>query len=229
MRSAIVACFCVAILTGASAALARLEEVTSREAASALKVALENGSREAVAALGRRDGFFGNPRVKIALPDALRRTERAMRRFGMGRYADELTLTLNRAAEAAVPEARELLVQSARRITVQDAKAILTGGDTAATAYFRRSTEASLRKRFLPIVRRATAKVGLAQRYNAYAERGVAFGLVKKEQANLDDYVTQKALDGLFVMVAEQERKIRDDPVSSGAAIVQKVFGALKF
>ena len=182
-----------------------------------------------MAALGRHDGFFGNPRVKIALPDSLRRTERAMRRFGMGRYADELTLTLNRAAEAAVPEARELLVQSARQITVQDAKSILTGGDTAATAYFRRSTEASLRKRFLPIVRRATAKVGLAQRYNTYAERGVAFGLIKREHANLDDYVTQKALDGLFVMVAEEERKIRDDPVGSGAAIIGKVFGALKF
>jgi Protein of unknown function (DUF4197) len=229
MRNAILAGFCLAILTCAGAALAGLDGITSREAASALKVALEKGSREAVTSLGRHDGFFGNPSVKIPLPDSLRRAERAMRRFGMGRYADELTLALNRAAEAAVPEARELLVQSARRITVQDAKAILTGGDTAATAYFRRTTEAGLRKRFLPIVRRATAKVGLAQRYNSYAERGVAFGLVKKEHASLDDYVTQKALDGLFVMVAEEEKKIRDNPVGAGAAIIEKVFGALKF
>jgi hypothetical protein len=150
-----------------------------------------------------------------------------MRRFGMGRYADELVLTMNRAAEAAVPEARQLLVDSVRRMTVQDAKGILQGGDTAGTAYFRRSSEAQLRKRFLPIVKQATAQVGLAQQYNAYAERGVAFGLVKKEHANLDDYVTQKALDGLFLRVAEEEKKIRRDPVGAGTAIIKKVFGAL--
>jgi hypothetical protein len=113
-------------------------------------------------------------------------------------------------------------------MTVQDAKGILQGGDAAATAYFRRTTEAQLRKRFLPIVKQATSKVGLARQYNAYAERGVAFGLVKKEHANLDDYVTQKALDGLFLALAEEEKKIRKDPVAAGTSIIRKVFGALK-
>jgi hypothetical protein len=229
MRAAIVAWFCCALVTCAAPALAQLEGITSREAAAALKAALEKGSQAAVASLGRTDGFFGNPRVKIPLPESLQRAERAMRRFGMGRHADELILTMNRAAEAAVPEARQLFVDSVRKMTVQDAKGILQGGDTAGTAYFRRTTETQLRKRFLPIVRQATAKVGLAQQYNAYAERGVAFGLVKKEHANLDAYVTQKALDGLFLVVAEEEKKIRKDPVGAGTAIIRKVFGALKF
>jgi hypothetical protein len=145
----------------------------------------------------------------------------------MGRHADELILALNRAAEAAVPEARQLFIDSVRSMTVQDAKGIVQGGDSAGTAYFRRTTEAQLRRRFLPVVRQATAKVGLARQYNAYAERGVAFGLVKKEHANLDDYVTQKALDGLFLVVAEEERKIRKDPVGSASAVIRKVFGAL--
>jgi hypothetical protein len=228
MRAAIVACFCCAVVTCAPPALAQLEGITGREAAGALKAALEKGSRAAVASLGRTDGFFGNPRVKIPLPDSLQRAERAMRRFGMGRHADELILTMNRAAEAAVPEAQQLFVDSVRKMTVQDAKGILQSGDTAGTAYFRRTTEAQLRARFLPIVRQATARVGLARQYNAYAERGVAFGLVKKEHADLDQYVTQKALDGLFVVVAEEEKKIRKDPVGAGTAIIRKVFGALK-
>lgn len=228
MRGALLAWLCFAGAAVAPAALAQLEGFTSREAAAGLKAALETGSRAAVASLGRTDGFFGNPQVKIPLPDSLQRAERAMRRFGMGRYADELVLAMNRAAEAAVPEARQLLVDSVRRMTVQDAKGILQGGDTAATAYFRRTTEPQLRNRFLPIVKQATAKVGLARQYNAYAERGVAFGLVEKEHANLDGYVTQKALDGLFLALAEEEQKIRKDPVSAGTAIIRKVFGALK-
>lgn len=228
MRAVIFAWFCLAVCASAPPALAQLDAITSREAASALKAALEKGAQSAVASLGRTDGFFGNPQVRIPLPESLQRAERAMRRFGMGRYADELVLTMNRAAEAAVPEARQLFVDSVRKMTVQDAKGILQGGDTAGTAYFRRTTESELRRRFRPIVQQATAKVGLAQQYNAYAERGVAFGLVKKEHANLDDYVTQKALDGLFLMVAEEEKRIRKDPVGTGTAIIRKVFGALK-
>jgi hypothetical protein len=227
MKNAIFACLAAAVMTVTQSALAQLDRVTSREAAAGLKAALENGSQAAVAALGRTDGFFGNPRVKIPLPESMQRAEKLMRRFGMGRPADELILTMNRAAEAAVPEARQLFVDSVRTMTVQDAKGILQGGETAGTEYFRRSTQGELRKRFLPIVRQATAKVGLAQRYNEYAERGVALGLVKQEDANLDAYVTQKALDGLFYMVAEEEKKIRRDPVSAGTSIIRKVFGAL--
>jgi hypothetical protein len=219
-------CFAAAIICAPSA-LAGLERITRAEAASGLKAALERGSAAAVASLGRPDGFFGNPLVRIALPEPLQRAEKLMRRFGMGGHADELVLTLNRAAEAAVPEARQLLIDSVRRMTVQDAKAILQGGDAAATQYFRRSTEAGLRKRFLPIVQRATDNVGLAQQYNRYAERGAAFGLMREEDAKLEHYVTEKALDGLFLVLAQEEKKIRDDPAAAGAAIIRRVFGAL--
>jgi hypothetical protein len=227
MTSAILTVFAAAMVTYASPALAQLDRITSREAAAGLKAALEKGSTAAVASLGRTDGFLGNPQVKIALPESMQRAEKLMRRFGMGKHADELILALNRAAEAAVPEARQLFVDSVRKMTVQDAKSILQGGDSAGTEYFRRSTEDQLRKRFLPIVKRATDKVGLALEYNNYARKGVGLGVVKKEDANLDDYVTQKALDGLFLMVAEEEQKIRKDPVGSGTAIIRKVFGAL--
>jgi hypothetical protein len=150
-----------------------------------------------------------------------------MRRIGMGKYADELVVAMNRAAEAAVPEARQLLVDSVRKMSVQDAKGILTGGDTAGTEYFRRTTRDQLQGRFLPIVRKATEKVGLAQKYNEYAGRGAELGLIKKEQSNLDEYVTQRALDGLYFMVAEEEKKIRQDPIGAGTSIIRKVFGAL--
>jgi hypothetical protein len=228
MRGAILAAFAALVMGWAGAAPAQLENITNREAVSALKTALEKGARAAVAQLRRENGFYGDARVKIPLPDSLKRAERTLRRFGMGGYADELVLTMNRAAEAAVPEAQQLFVSSVKRMTVQDAKGILAGGETAGTEYFRRTTSAQLKKRFLPIVKKSTEKVGLAQTYNQYAQQAAAFGLVKAEQANLDDYVTQKALDGLYFMVAEEEKKIRQDPVKAGSDIIRKVFGALK-
>jgi hypothetical protein len=205
-----------------------IEQLSDRDAIAGLKAALEKGSGVAVSALGRTDGFFGNSAVKIPLPESLARYERLMRGIGLGRYADELVLTMNRAAEAAVPEAKALLVDAVKKMTVQDAKGILTGGDTAGTEYFKRSTSEPLRARFLPIVQRATKKVKLAEKYNEYAEKGARFGLVGKEHANLDQYVTQKALDGLFHMVAEEERRIRRDPVKAGSDILRKVFEALR-
>lgn len=209
-------------------AQANLDALTNQDATSGLKAALEKGAGAAVDLLGKTDGFFGNGAVKIPLPDSLKKYEKLMRNFGMGKYADELILTMNRAAEAAVPEAKKLLVDSVKKMSVQDAKGVLTGGQTAGTEYFKRSTTDQLRERFLPIVRKATAKVKLAEKYNQYASKGVQFGLVKKEQANLDDFVTQKALDGLFYMVAEEEKKIRQDPVKAGSDIIKKVFGALQ-
>ena len=209
-------------------AAAQLDQITNKEAIAGLKAALEKGSQSAVAALGRNDGFLRNPRVRIDLPDSLERAEKAMRRLGMGKYADELIVIMNRAAEAAVPEARQLMVDSVKKMTVQDAKGILTGGDTAGTAYFKRTTAKQLHDRFLPIVKKATSKVGVAQKYNAYAEKGASLGVVNKDDANLDEYVTQKALDGLYLMVAEEEKKIRKDPVSAGRAIISKVFGTLQ-
>jgi hypothetical protein len=210
------------------AAAAGLDKISNQDAVSGLKAALEKGSTVAVNNLGRSDGFFGNDRVKIPLPESLKRYERLMRGVGMGKYADELILTMNRAAEAAVPEAKVLLVDAVKKMSVQDAKGVLTGGDTAGTEYFKRTTSDPLRARFLPIVQQATKKVKLAESYNNYAGQAAKLGLVSKEQANLDAYVTQKALDGLFIMVAEEEKKIRRDPVGSGTEIIKKVFGALK-
>jgi hypothetical protein len=218
----------VGLVVLAAPAWAQLENITNREAINALKGALDRGARAAVAQLGREDGFLGDARVKIPLPESLRRAEKNMRRFGMSRYADELIVTLNRAAEAAVPEAKQLLVDALRQMSVQDAKGILTGGDTAGTEYFRRVTADELARRFLPVVQRATARVGLAQKYNQYAAHGVRVGLVDAEDANLDDYVTRKALDGLYFMVAEEERKIRKDPVGTASSLLKKVFGALR-
>lgn len=218
----------LAALVLAAPAAAQLDKISNQDAVSGLKAALEKGSQAAVSTLGRTDGFFGDARVKIPLPESLQKVERLLRGIGMGKQADELILTMNRAAEAAVPEAKQLFVDAVKKMSVQDAKGILTGGETAGTAYFKNATASQLRERFLPIVKKSTAKVGLAQKYNQYAERGVKFGLVKEDQANLDNYVTQKALDGLFLMVAEEEKKIRKDPVGAASNIIQKVFGALK-
>jgi len=227
-----IACTLLAAFAFALPAHAQLDKITNGEAGAGLKAALEKGALFAVSTLGKTDGFLGDGRVRIPLPESLRSAEKLMRKFGMSKYADELIVTMNRAAEAAVPEAKQLLVQSVKKMTVQDAKGILTGGETAGTEYFKRTTSAQLRTRFLPIVKKATARVGVAQKYNQYAGKGAKFGLIKKENADLDGYVTQKALDGLFFMIAEEEKKIRKDPVGavSGAAsgIIKKVFGALK-
>jgi len=228
MLKRIVALALLAVMAALVPAHAQLDKITNVEAVSGLKAALEKGTQAAVATLGRNDGFFGDARVKIPLPESAQKVERLMRGIGMGKQADDLILAMNRAAEAAVPEAKALFVDAVKKMTVQDAKTILTGGETAGTEFFRKTTTEQLSARFLPIVKKATEKVKLAQMYNQYADRGVKFGLVKQEHANLDNYVTQKALDGLFLVVAEEEKKIRKDPVGAASNIIQKVFGALR-
>ena len=227
MKIRIFALFALLVMA-ALPARAGLEALTNQDATAGLREALVKGSQVAVDALGKQDGFFGNGKVKIPLPESAQKVEKLMRNFGMSKQADELILTLNRAAEAAVPEAKTLLVDAVRKMSVQDAKGILTGGQDSATQYFKRTTSEQLRDRFLPIVQKATAKVKLAEKYNEYAEKGAKFGVIRKEDANLDNYVTQKALDGLFVMVAEEEAKIRQNPAAAASNILQKVFGALK-
>jgi hypothetical protein len=219
--------FSVLLLTASGSAVAQLDAISRQDATAALRAALEKGSLAAVASLGRVDGFLGNPQVKIPLPESAQRVEHTLRRFGMGSYADELIVAMNRAAESAVPEAKALFIQSVRKMTVQDAKGILTGGDTAGTEYFRRTTREQLHQRFRPIVEKATARVQLAQRYEQFAGKAAAVGMLKKEDADLDEYVTQKALDGLYLMVAEEEKKIRKDPIGTGSSIIRKVFGAM--
>jgi Protein of unknown function (DUF4197) len=217
----------LAALALPAAAPAGLAELSNRDAINGLKDAIVKSSRVAVARLGAKDGFFRNERVRIPLPPSLRSLEAVMHSIGMGPQADELVLRMNRAAEAAVPQAKNLLVDAAKKMSVQDAKGILTGGDDAATQYFRRTTAESLGKRFRPIVRRAMAKVKLAEKYNEIAASGAKLGLVKQEDASLEDYVTRKALDGLFVTIAEEERKIRENPAGAASAIIRRVFGAV--
>jgi hypothetical protein len=204
-----------------------ISDLSNTEASGGLKAALIQGATKAVSQLSAADGFFGNPEVKIPLPDSMKKAEKAMRMFGMGKQADELVLKMNRAAEAAVPEAKVLLVNAVKKMSVDDAKAILTGGDDAATQYFKKTTSEPMAGKFLPIVKKATENVQLAQQYNKFAEMGGKFGLVKKDQANLEQYVTQKALDGVYLMMAKEEAAIRKDPVGQASNLLKKVFGAL--
>ena len=199
--------------------------LSETDAASGIRVALERGAVAAVNLLGRTDGFLGNPRVRIPLPEGMEEAAKWLKRLGQQKKVDELVTAMNRAAEAAVPEARTLLVSAAKAISVDDALKIVKGGDTSVTDYFVGKTRDPLGEKFLPIVTRATEKVKLADRYNAVAGRAAGLGLVKAEDANLQQYVTGKALNGLFLMIGEEEKKIRADPVKTGSAILKKVFG----
>lgn len=214
--------------TPAGATGAGVDSLTSTEMTSGLKEALGRGAEVAVAQLGQKDGFFGNDALKIPLPPTLQKAEKVMRAVGMGKQADDLVLSMNRAAEAAVPEAKTLLVNAVKGMSVEDAKGILTGGETSATDFFRKKTEATLTKRFLPIVKTNTDKSGLAQQYNSYAGMASRFGVSKKGQATVEEYVTQQSLDRLYKVVGEQERAIRANPLQSGSNLLKKVFGAVK-
>ncbi len=226
MRNLLAIAFVLVIAATANAAA--LVNISNNDAAAGLKQALSEGSAIAVNKLGRDNGFFGNPRVKIPLPESLQKVASAMRMMGMSREADDLVLAMNRAAESAVAEAKPLLVDALTRMTMKDAIAILTGGDTAATDYFRRTTSEPLAQRFLPIVRQSTEKVGLAEKYNAIAGQGAKLGLIKDDQASIEQYVTRKALDGLYLMMADEEKALRKNPAGAASDIVKKLFGALK-
>lgn len=202
-------------------------DLSRKDAVGGLKEALTRGAEQAVGQLGRADGFLGNDRVRIPLPPSLQKAESVMRKFGAGKYADRLTEAMNRAAEAAVVEAKPLLVKAVKEMSVDDAKAILSGGDDAATRYFRSKTAEPLAAKFLPVVQRATKKVKVAENYDAFAGKAVRYKLLDDKDAHLDQYVTAKTLDGLYAMIAEQEKQIRKDPVGTGSALLQKVFGSL--
>lgn len=204
-----------------------LDQLSSSDTAGGLKEALTQGAGKAVELLGAKDGFLGNSKVKIGLPGHLDKAAKTMRKLGMGGTIDELETAMNRAAEAAVPEAKALLVESIKSMSVDDAKGILTGGDNAATEYFKRSTAEPLREKFKPIVQQAMAKVKVAEAFDNFAGKAATFGVIKKEDAQLDHYVTGKALDGLYKMIAEEEKAIRGNPIGAAGNLAKKVFGAL--
>lgn len=217
---------CLLLLTSNALAI-DLTGITNSDATTALRTALTQGASKAVDTLARQDGFFGNPAVKIPLPQNLQKAEKTLRKFGLGFMADNLILTMNRAAEAAVPEARTLLVDAVKSMTLTDAKGILSGGPDSATQYFRTKTETALSTKFKPIIMQATAKTGAVKNYNQLAGKASQFGLLDAKAANIDDYVTAQALDGLYKMIAQEEQAIRADPVGQTSKILQKVFGAV--
>ncbi len=200
-------------------------QLVEKDAASGIRTALERGASVAVEKLGVTGGFSGNPKVRIPLPDSLKQVQKAAKLMGMDKQFNELEASMNQAAEAAVPQARALLVSAVKQMSVKDALGIVSGGEGSATAYFRKASGTAIHAKFLPIVVKATDKVGLKQRYDRLAEQGSKLGLLKENQSSLDGYVTGKAVDGLFLMIAEEEKSIRQDPIGTGSAILRKVFG----
>lgn len=212
----------------ANAQALSLADISGKDAGGGLKEALTQGAGKAVDLLGQSDGFLKNPKVKIPLPKSMQQVEGMMRGLGMGKQADELITAMNRAAESAVPAAKDMLVDAVKQMSVEDAKGILTGGDDAGTQYFRRKTAEPLAQQFLPAVKQAMDKVKLTKTYEKFAKQGASFGLVKEEDTHLENYVTKKTLDGLYLMIAEEEKAIRTNPMGAAGNLAQKVFGAIK-
>ena len=204
-----------------------LAGLSNADAAGGLKEALTQGAGRAVELLGRDGGFLKNPKVKIPLPGVLEQAEPLLRMAGRGKDLDQLETTMNRAAEAAVPEAKTLLMAAVKDMSVKDAKDILTGGDDSVTQYFRSKTQSQLTQRFLPIVKQQTDRLSVSSQYNALASKAAGVGLVKGEDAQIEGYVTRKALDGLYLMIAEEEKAIRRNPLEAAGSLAKKVFGAL--
>ena len=204
-------------------------QVSNNDIAGGLKDALFQGVRRAVGDLGRENGFLDNARVRIPLPKNLQKTEKALRAVGQGRRVDEFVAAMNHAAEEAVPVATDIFLDSVRQMTFDDARNILLSGqEDAATQFFRRTSEARLRDEFRPIVEDFTTKVGVTQKYKAMMGRyGFLGRVVGQDATDIDGYITEKALDGLFLLIAEEERKIRRDPVSRTTSLLRKVFGSI--
>ncbi len=198
------------------------------DAASGVRAALERGVGSAIGLLGRNDGFLGNPKVKIPLPGILKEASSLLKATGQQKRVDELEQAMNRAAEAAVPQAKTLLVGAIKKLSIQDATALIKGGEGSVTRFFSDKTREPLMVSFLPIVTQATQKVSLADKYNQVAGKAASLGVLKQKDANIERYVTEKALDGLYLMIGEEEQKIRQDPVGTGSAILKNVFGNLK-
>lgn len=194
-----------------------------------LREALFQGVRNAVSDLGQRDGFLNNSRVRIPLPASLQRIEKVLRATGQGRRVDEFVASMNHAAEEAVPVAADIFLDSIKQMSFTDARNILfSGQQDAATQFFRRTTENRLRQEFRPIVERFTEQVGVTQNYKQMIGRyGFLGQIVGQDASDIDGYITEKALDGLFLLVADEEAKIRRDPLGQTSKILQIVFGGI--
>jgi len=215
------------LLLSANVFALSLSDLSQQDASGGLKDALIQGAQVAVKQLGTPGGFSNNPDVRIELPGKLGKAAKTMKMMGMGAQVDQLEASMNRAAEAAVPEAQALLVDAVKKMTVADAKSILSGPQDSATQYLNKSSREQIRARFLPIVKQATDQVGLAQQYNAFAGQAASFGVVDAKSSTVESYVTEQALDGLFEMIAKQEASIRQNPAAAATSLAKKVFGAL--
>lgn len=213
----------LACLPGMAAAAA-----SQGDALTALRTALEQGADAAVGQLGAKGGFANDPKWRIPLPAALEKSKKLLKLAGQGDAIDKLQASMNEAAERAVSGARPLLASAIRDMSVSDAQGILTGGEDSVTQYFRGKTETSLDAQFRPVVSEQLASLDVAQQYDAIAGQGAKVGLVKEDAASLDNYVTGKAMDAIYAMIAEKEREIRANPLAAGSDVVKRVFGALR-
>ncbi len=204
-----------------------LAAISGPEATQALRDSLDRGARNAIASLGRENGYFNDPKLKIGLPKNFAKAERFLRGMGYGKKVDDLVLAMNRAAETAAPKAKDLVIESIRSMSVDDAKSILTGGDNAATEYFRRTTEGQLAEALMPVVKSVTEKSDLARAYNSLAGTLSRFG-VKSDQSSVEKYVNKKALDGIYTRIGEEERSLRANPTQYAGSLLGKVFGLMK-
>ncbi|SCY11952.1 MULTISPECIES: DUF4197 domain-containing protein [unclassified Pseudomonas] len=218
---------CAGLLICANAMALSLGDLSQQDATGGLKDALTQGAQVAVKQLGTPGGFSNNPDVKIELPGKLGKVASKMKAFGMGEQVDQLETSMNQAAEAAVVQAQPILVNAVKNMSVSDAKGILSGGNDSATQYLNKSSREQIRAKFLPIVKQATDKVGLAQKYNAFAGQAATLGVLDAKSANIENYVTEQALDGLFEMIGKQEATIRQNPAAAATSLAKKVFGTL--
>lgn len=218
----------LALAPGLGLAAAARAALTEGDAAQAVRAALERGAQVAVAQLGRSGGFLDNPAVRIALPGPLEELARIARLTGQQRRVDELVVSMNRAAEAAVPAGRTVLVQAVRSMSVEDARRILTGGDQSVTQFFSGKTRDPLTRAFLPIVGQSMQKVAVVEKLNALGGKAASMGLVGADAASLQSYVTGRTIDGVYRVIGEEERRIRQDPVGTGSALLARVFGTLR-
>ncbi|MNJ99243.1 hypothetical protein D3C87_170180 [compost metagenome] len=205
-----------------------LADISNKDATSGVKAALEKGATVAVSKLGVENGFLNNEKVKIGLPSVVEKAMPILKMTGQGKKVEELQVSMNHAAESAVALAKPLLLDAVKSMSVTDAKNILTGGDTSVTDFFRQKTATPLGAQFLPVVKKITDKNGLAPQYNAIMGKVGSSGLVSQDETTVEGYVTKRALDGLYTMIGEEEKAIRQDPVGAGSAILGKVFGAMK-
>jgi len=219
--------FAAGLLLSANVFALSLSDLSQQDASGGLRDALIQGAQVAVKQLGTPGGFSNNPDVRIELPGKLGKAAKTMKMMGMGAQVDQLEASMNKAAEAAVPQAQALLVDAVKKMTVADAKAILSGPQDSATQYLNKSSREQIRAKFLPIVKQATDQVGLAQQYNAFAGQAASFGVVDAKSSTVESYVTEQALDGLFEMIAKQEVGIRQNPAGAATSLAKKVFGAL--